>query len=135
MKKYIERITSLVAAVILLQTLYFKFTGAPESVYIFSQLGVEPYGRIGLGIVELITAVLLIIKRTSFVGALMGVGIMTGAIFSHLFVLGVVVQNDGGTLFVLAILVFTMCLITAILQKDKWMTFKKSGMSFETLFT
>jgi hypothetical protein len=135
MKKYIERITSLVAAVILLQTLYFKFTGAPESVYIFSQLGVEPYGRIGLGIVELITAVLLIIKRTSFVGALMGVGIMTGAIFSHLFVLGVVVQNDGGTLFVLAILVFTMCLITAILQTDKWMTFKKSGMSLETLFT
>ena len=63
MKKYIERITSLVAAVILLQTLYFKFTGAPESVHIFSQLGVEPYGRIGLGIVELITAVLLIIKR------------------------------------------------------------------------
>ena len=95
----------------------------------------EPYGRIGLGIVELITAVLLIIKRTSFVGALMGVGIMTGAIFSHLFVLGIVVQNDGGTLFALAILVFTMCLITAILQKDKWMTFKKSGMSFETLFT
>ncbi len=135
MKKYIERITSLVAAVILLQTLYFKFTGAPESVYIFSQLGVEPYGRIGLGIVELITAVLLIIKRTSFVGALMGVGIMTGAIFSHLFVLGIVVKNDGGTLFALAILVFTMCLITAILQKDKWMTFKKSGMSFETLFT
>ena len=134
MKKYIERITSLLAAVILLQTLYFKFTGAPESVYIFSQLGVEPYGRIGLGIIELITAVLLIIKRTSFVGALMGVGIMTGAIFSHLFVLGVVVQNDGGTLFVLAILVFTMCLITAILQKDKWTTFKKSGMSFESLF-
>jgi uncharacterized membrane protein YphA (DoxX/SURF4 family) len=134
MKKYIERITSLVAAVILLQTLYFKFTGAPESVHIFSQLGVEPYGRIGLGIVELITAVLLIIKRTSFVGSLMGIGMMTGAIFSHLFVLGIVVQNDGGTLFVLAILVFTMCLITAILQKDKWTTFKKSGMSFESLF-
>ena len=134
MKKYIERITSLVAAVILLQTLYFKFTGAPESVYIFSQLGVEPYGRIGLGIVELITAVLLIIKRTSFVGALMGVGIMSGAILSHLFVLGIVVQDDGGTLFGLAILVFTMCLITAILQKDKWTTFKKSGMSFESLF-
>ena len=81
MKKYIERITSLVAAVILLQTLYFKFTGAPESVHIFSQLGVEPYGRIGLGIVELITAVLLIIKRTSFVGSLMGIGMMTGSLF------------------------------------------------------
>lgn len=135
MKKYIERITSLIAAVILLQTLYFKFTGAPESIYIFSQLGVEPYGRIGLGVVELIVAVLLIVKRTSFVGALLGLGIITGAIFSHLFVLGIVVQNDGGTLFALAAIVFIMCLITAILQRGKWMAFKESGMSVETLFT
>ncbi len=134
MKKYIERITSLIAAVILLQTLYFKFTGAPESVYIFSQLGLEPYGRVGLGIVELITAVLLIVKRTSFVGALLGLGIITGAIFSHLFVLGIVVQNDGGLLFALAVIVFIMCLISAILQKEKWTTFRESGMSVGTLF-
>lgn len=135
MKKYIERISSLIAAIILLQTLYFKFTGAPGSVYIFSELGMEPYGRVGLGIVELITAVLLIVKRTSFVGALLGLGIMIGAIVSHLFVLGIEVQNDGGTLFALAVIVFIMCLITAILQKDKWKTFQTSGMSFETLFT
>jgi hypothetical protein len=135
MKKYIERITSLVSAAILLQTLYFKFTGAPESVYIFSQLGLEPYGRVGLGIIEMIVALLLIIKRTSFVGALVGLGIMTGAVASHLFVLGIVVQNDGGTLFALAITVFIMCMITVILQKDKWLTFKISGMSVETLFT
>lgn len=135
MKKYIERISSLIAATILLQTLYFKFTGAPGSVYIFSELGMEPYGRVGLGIVELITAVLLIVKRTSFVGALLGLGIMIGAIVSHLFVLGIEVQNDGGTLFALAVIVFIMCLITAILQKDKWKTFQTSGMSFETLFT
>ncbi len=134
MKKYIERITSLAAAVILLQTLYFKFTGAPESVYIFSQLGVEPFGRVGLGIVELITAVLLIIRRTSFVGALLGLGIMIGAILSHLFVLGIEVQNDGGILFGLALIVFIMCLISAILQKDKWMAFKEFGMSVEKLF-
>ena len=134
MKKYIERITSLVAAVILLQTLYFKFTGAPESVYIFSKLGMEPFGRVGLGIVELITAVLLIIRRTSFSGALLGLGIMVGAILSHLFVLGISVQNDGGTLFGLAVLVFIMCLISVILQKDKWMAFKESGMSVEKLF-
>ena len=95
----------------------------------------EPYGRVGLGIVELIAGLLLIIKRTSFVGALIGLGIMIGAIASHLFVLGIVVQNDGGTLFALAIVVFIMCLITAILQKDKWMAFKTSGMSVETLFT
>ena len=135
MKKYIERITSILAAAILLQTLYFKFTGAPESVYIFSQLGMEPFGRVGLGIVELIAALLLIMRRTSFVGASIGLGIMIGAIASHLTVLGIVVQSDGGTLFALAIIVFIMCLITAILQKDKWMAFKTSGMSIETLFT
>ena len=135
MIKYIERITSFLAAAILLQTLYFKFTGAPESVYIFSQLGLEPYGRVGLGIIELIVALLLIIRRTSFVGALIGLGIMTGAIASHLFVLGIVVQNDGGILFALAIAVFIMCMITVILQKEKWVTFKTSGMSVETLFT
>ncbi len=134
MKKYIERIASLTAAIILLQTLYFKFTGAPESIHIFSQLGLEPYGRVGLGIVELITAVLLVVRRTSFVGAVLGLGIMTGAILSHIFVLGVVVQDDGGTLFALALVVFVSCLITAILQKDKLVAFRESGMSLQTLF-
>lgn len=134
MKKYIERISSLIAAVILLQTLYFKFTGAPESVYIFSQLGLEPFGRVGLGVVELVVAILLIVRRTSFVGALMGLAIISGAIFSHIFVLGIVVQNDGGLLFALAIAVFIMCLITAILQKEKWTTFRQSGMSVGVLF-
>ena len=110
MKNYIERGSSIFAAIILLQTLYFKFTGAPESVYIFEQLGAEPYGRIGLGVVELITATLLIFKRTSFVGGLLGLGIISGAILSHLLVLGIEVQNDGGTLFILALTVFILCL-------------------------
>lgn len=134
MKNYIERGSSIFAAIILLQTLYFKFTGAPESVYIFEQLGAEPYGRIGLGVLELITAILLIVKKTSFIGGLLGLGIISGAILSHLFVLGIDVQNDGGTLFILALTVFILCLITVILQKEKWTEFKRSGMSFAKLF-
>lgn len=134
MKYYIERISSIAAAIIFLQTLYFKFAAAPESVYIFTELGVEPFGRIGLGVIELITATLLIFKRTSFVGGILGLGIITGAILSHLLVLGIVVQNDGGTLFVLAISVFILCLITVILQKEKWTFFKESGWSLASLF-
>ena len=115
----IERISSVVAALILLQTLYFKFTAAPESVYIFSELGIEPYGRIGSGILELIIALLLLFKKSSLIGAILGLGVIIGAIFSHIFVLGIEVQNDGGLLFGLALLVFILCLVTIFLQKDK----------------
>ena len=102
-------VIKLVAVVILVQTLYFKFTGAEESVYIFSTLGAEPYGRIGSGIVELIASILILIPRTTLLGALMGLGTMTGAILSHLVFLGIEVKNDGGTLFVLAIITFLCC--------------------------
>ncbi|MCA0932149.1 DoxX family protein [Lutimonas saemankumensis] len=119
MKFYIERVSSILAAVILLQTLFFKFSAAPESVYIFSELGMEPYGRIGTGIIELLVALLLLIRRTSLIGALAGLGVISGAILSHLFVLGIVVQDDGGLLFGLAVLVFVLLLISLILQKNK----------------
>lgn len=115
----IERISSVVAALILLQTLYFKFTAAPESVYIFSELGIEPYGRIGTGILELIIVLLLLFKKSSLIGAILGLGVIAGAIFSHIFVLGIEVQNDGGLLFGLALLVFILCLVTIFMQKDK----------------
>lgn len=119
MKNYLERISSIVAAVILLQTLYFKFSGAPESVYIFSQLGIEPYGRIGTGVLELIISMLLLVKRTSLIGAIFGIGVILGAILSHLLILGIEVQGDGGLLFGLAIIVFALLLLTVILQKEK----------------
>jgi uncharacterized membrane protein YphA (DoxX/SURF4 family) len=109
----------LTAAVILMQTLYFKFSGAEESVYIFSTLGMEPYGRIGSGIVELIAAILILIPRTTLLGALIGAGVMLGAIFSHLFVLGIEVKNDGGLLFTLAIIVFICCLALVYWNKSK----------------
>lgn len=104
-------ILRIIASAILLQTLYFKFTAAPESVYIFSTLGIEPYGRIGSGIAELIVAIFLLIPKTTWLGALGGCGVMTGAIFSHLFVLGIVVKGDGGLLFSLALITFLCCLI------------------------
>lgn len=113
---WILRIT---AAVILLQTLYFKFTGAEESIYIFTALGVEPYGRIATGILELITAILILIPGTIFLGALLGSGIMVGAIFSHLFILGIEVENDGGTLFTLAVVTLVCCVILMFLNRDK----------------
>lgn len=90
-------------AVILLQTLFFKFTASPESVYIFSELGAEPWGRIASGIVELVAALALLWTPTVVWGALLAVGVMCGAILSHLTVLGIEVQGDGGTLFALAL--------------------------------
>ena len=126
MKNYLERISAIVAAVILLQTLYFKFTGASESVYIFNQLGIEPYGRIGTGVLELIISILLLIKRTSLIGAILGIGVISGAILSHLFILGIEVQGDGGLLFGLAIIVFALLLLTVILQKEKLLLFLKN---------
>ena len=99
-------ICRIAAAVILLQTLYFKFTGAEESKYIFTRVGMEPWGRYGSGVAELIAAVLLLIPATTWLGALMGMGVMAGAIFFHFTLLGIVVKNDGGLLFALACVVF-----------------------------
>ncbi|MBS1534133.1 MAG: DoxX family protein [Bacteroidetes bacterium] len=110
-------ILRLLPAVILLQTLFFKFTAAPESVYIFSTLGAEPYGRIGSGIFELISAILILWPRTTWLGALMGLGTMLGAIFSHLFILGIEVQNDGGWLFFLALVTALSCVVLLYLHK------------------
>ena len=111
----------LTAAVILAQTLYFKFMASEESVYIFSALGIEPYGRIGTGIAELITSILILIPRTSLLGAIMGCGVMIGAIFTHILILGIEVKNDGGTLFILALITFLCCVTLVVKDKTKLM--------------
>lgn len=98
-------ILQLTIAVILLQTLFFKFTAAPESVYIFSRLGAEPWGRLASGVAELVASVLVLVPASSVIGALLAVAIMLGAILSHLAVLGIEVQGDGGLLFGLALTV------------------------------
>ena len=99
-------ILQIIVAVILFQTLFFKFTGAEESKYIFSKLGLEPWGRIWSGVAELIAVILLLYPRTVTIGALLSAGVISGAIISHLTKLGIVVHNDGGLLFILAVIVF-----------------------------
>lgn len=125
-KKKIKWFLRIFAAGILLQTLFFKFSGAEESIYIFSKIGMEPYGRIGSGIGELIAAVLILIPKTSWIGALLASGIMTGAILSHFFVLGIAIKGDGGLLFVLAIIVLLCCLELINLSKNKIFNLLKS---------
>lgn len=104
------------AAVILLQTLFFKFTGAAESVYIFTTLGMEPWGRIGSGVAELIASVLLLLPRTVVFGAVLSLGVIGGAIVSHLTKLGIALPEvgDRGELFALAVVVF-LCSATLLL--------------------
>jgi hypothetical protein len=112
-------VLQLVVAGILLQTLFFKFTGAPESVYIFSTLGAEPWGRIASGIAELIAAVLLLVPATATVGAVLAMGLMAGAIMSHLTVLGIEVRGDGGLLFGLAVTVFVASAVVLLIRRGE----------------
>lgn len=114
----------LTAAIILLQTLFFKFTAAPESVFIFSEVGkfahlpfMEPWGRIGTGVAELIASILILVPATTWLGALLALGIMGGAITTHLFILGIQVQGDHGTLFSLAVAVSVCSLILLFLNR------------------
>jgi putative oxidoreductase len=102
----------IVAALIMLQTLYFKFTGAEESIYIFTQVGMEPWGRIGVGIMELVASTLIILPATVWLGAVIALGLMGGAIMMHLTLLGIEVKGDGGQLFLYAVIV-SVCAIIA----------------------
>ena len=114
----------LAVAGILLQTLFFKFTGAEESVYIFSTVGrflniagVEPWGRIGSGVVELVASLLLIVPATASIGAFLTLGVMAGAILSHLVILGLDVKGDGGLLLGLAVAAFVGSAIVLVLRR------------------
>ncbi|MBI1192070.1 MAG: DoxX family protein [Bacteroidetes bacterium] len=126
MKKNWLWIPALVAAGILLQTLYFKFTAHPDSVLIFTTLGVEPYGRILTGVLELITAIVLMIPRLRVFAAVNGAMMMLGAIASHLVLLGIEVQDDGGLLFGLAVAVLTCCSIIAWVERERLLRFVRA---------
>ena len=127
MKKIISWIAAIVSALIMLQTLYFKFTAAPESVYIFSTLSMEPWGRIGTGVMELIASILILYPRTTHVGALIGLGSMSGAIFFHITKLGIEVKGDGGLLFIYALSVFISCAILVIVYRERFFALLKKA--------
>ena len=109
----------LIAAAILMQTLFFKFSAAKESVYIFSSLGMEPWGRIGSGVVELIASVLLLIPLTAGIGAAVALGVISGALFFHLTRLGIALTavGDNGELFILAVIVFLCSTVLLVMHR------------------
>jgi uncharacterized membrane protein YphA (DoxX/SURF4 family) len=119
--KVVDWILRIIVAVILLQTLFFKFTGAKESIYIFTTLGAEPWGRIGSGVVELIASILLLAPRTAVFGAILALGTICGAIFAHLTKLGIKIPavDDHGELFALALLVFVSSLVVLYLRRSE----------------
>lgn len=117
MKKHLPLVLRIIVAVILIQTLRFKFTAHPDSVYIFETVGLEPIGRIGIGILELIAGILLLIPRTVWIGAALTLGVIGGAIFMHLTQLGIEVKNDGGVLFITALITFILSAIILLIYR------------------
>lgn len=118
MKRYFPLALRLIVAIILIQTLRFKFTAHEDSVYIFSQVGLEPYGRIGIGVLELIASILLLIPKTAWMGATLTLGVIGGAIFMHLTQLGIEVNNDRGILFITAIVTFILSAVILYVYKN-----------------
>jgi uncharacterized membrane protein YphA (DoxX/SURF4 family) len=118
-KKYITWGSRIIAALILFQTLFFKFSGSEESVYIFTTVGMEPWGRIGVGVMELIASILLLITSLSWMGALISIGLMLGAIGMHLTLLGIEVKGDGGQLFIYAVAVLLCSLYVLWQDREK----------------
>lgn len=111
----LSQVLRILAAIILFQSLFYKFGAHPDSVALFSIMDLEPWGRIGLGTIELLVVALLIIPKTQLIGSFLGIGIMSGAILTHLFVIGIVFREDGGRLFSLALLCWSCCLINFLL--------------------
>ena len=120
--KIVSWICCIIVSIVYLQTLFFKFTGAEESVHIFEKVAgpdMEAFARIGSGFGELIAAVLILVPKTRIYGAILSMLVISGAIFSHLTILGIVVLDDGGTLFILACIVFVLSLVVIYLHRSE----------------
>jgi len=118
-QKIISWTVQIIAALILFQTLFFKLTGAEETIYVFTKMGMEPMGRYTTAVVELIAGILLLIPSTVWLGSGLSLGVISGAIFSHFTKLGIVVLDDGGTLFIMAWVVFICSAIALYLNKSQ----------------
>ena len=116
-------ILRIAVAIVLLQTLYFKFSAHPDSVHIFETVGMEPYGRIGIGVLELIASILILLPRTVWMGASLAFGIIAGAVGMHITLLGIEVNGDGGLLFYMALFVFIASGIILLYHKDDALSF------------
>lgn len=125
----INRIIKIIVAIILIQTLYFKFTASSESVFIFAKMGAEPFGRIISGIVELLASILLFVNKTKFFAAFTAISTMFVSILSHIFIIGIEVKNDSGTLFSLACVTFLLSLFLAFRYR-KYINFLSKGYEF-----
>lgn len=125
MKTTISVILRLTAAALMVQTLYFKFSGAEESIYIFSQVGIEPWGRYATGVAELMASILLLLPSTIILGAFMAIGIMFGAVATHLFILGIEVKGDGGQLFLYAMIVLVASAVLVFMHSDQVTLYKR----------
>lgn len=123
--KYLSWGLRILAAVILTQSLIYKFGAHPDSVMLFSTLGVEPFGRIALGVIELLVAILILNPKTTLLGALMGTMIMIGALGAHIFQIGIIFNNDGGKLFGLALVCFLACVGQVFILKNQLISFIK----------
>lgn len=124
MNKYFPLLLRITVAIILIQTLRFKFTSHPDSVYIFTKVNMEPTGRLGIGILELIASILLLIPKTIWIGAMLTICIIGGAIIMHLTQIGIEVNNDGGILFITAIITFVLAAIILYLYRNTIPLFK-----------
>ncbi len=127
LKSILTWVLRILAAVIMLQTLYFKFTAQPQSVQLFTMLGMEPWGRIGTGVLELIASALILYPRTTGIGALLGLGLMAGAIYFHLTKLGIVFDGDA-VLFIYAVTVFICCALLVFIYRKH--VFRLMGLKF-----
>lgn len=124
--KYLSWGLRILASLILLQSLIYKFGAHPDSVLLFTELGVEPLGRVCLGILELVVAILILYPKTTLLGGILGFFIMVGALFTHIFLVGIQFNNDGGKLFGLALVCFLCCVGQVFILKNQLISYVKN---------